>query len=167
MRVRSQGMVLFTTLMMVTLVALMVLSVMRAVLLLEKINQKLMSTHQAFYELEAAAETIIEKASEIRLSSCVRRADTPETKTCQLTQGSHVYRYWVVDEGVFPCLIIQSEETTSASHHWVISVKREKTAKAVLQLRVATAAEPCSACESPVHALIVKGVMSWRYLADG
>ncbi len=166
MRVRSQGMVLFTTLMMLTLVALMVLSVMRAVLLLEKINQQLMSTHQAFYELEAAGETIVDKASETGLSSCVRREDTPETKACQLTQGGNSYRYWVVDEGLFPCLRIQSGETTSASHHWAIRVKREKTAQAVLQLRVVTA-EPSLACESPVQALIAKGVTSWRYLAHG
>ena len=157
MTVRAEGMVLLTTLMMITLVAEMVMSAMRAVLLLEKVNQRLALTHQAFYEFDAVLEGILEQASTHTLSACI---NTP----CQWLQGTHTYSYEVVDWGIFPCLRLLIHEQTVASHHWQLTVHSMYPTALTRVVRIATRG-PLRSCTSSIFARISKGVLSWHDIA--
>jgi Tfp pilus assembly protein PilX len=163
MKGRSNGMVLLTTLMMIGWIAWMVLSAMRAALLLSQVNQQMASNHQHFYALEAAAQAIVQQATAGRLAAC---ADQSQGEcVCTFTHKQHKYCYGVVDFGLFPCFLISSEEGGIASHHWELTVKRSRTATAALRIRVAMR-EPSGRCESSRIVRISEGVMSWRYLAE-
>lgn len=152
----SQGMVLFTTLVMLAWITLMVLAQMRAVLLLRQVNQQLLSQHHFVDELERAAQSIAHHATSTALSACLR-------SLCRMTQGARAYTYHVIDYGVFPCLIIGVGEEKVASHHWMIQVTDASQATPALRLRIALREKGIWSCDLSKSVAISEGVISWHY----
>lgn len=154
---QSRGMILFTTLMMISWVALMVLSGMRAVLLWESVNSRVHTSHQAFYALDLAAHAWVDGASEHALQRCAR--------PCQLTYEGEVYQYEASNLGVFPCLTIQVGEIVKASHHWQVRFWRKETPQKIIEIRLAMPGAR-RVCRLPINDVIRQGVISWRYVTS-
>lgn len=167
----SKGFVLFTTMMMLVLLVLLVLSLMQAVLLYVKAGNQITKRHQAFYQLESMAHTLM-PAHVLHDDQCVVRDQLPNEVIdrlkrhdgCDKKVGHHAYVYLIEDLGVFPCLRMQWHHQIRSSHHWRLTVMSKLPPYEALQLRFTTSV-PMMACEGTVVE-IIKGTISWRHLTE-
>jgi len=165
----SRGMILLTTLIMLTLIALLLFSVMRGTWLYQKLVRQTQAAHTHFYALEEVAaylETINFKQHSHSCLKKTRDLNQPVEfvrgqQGCVLQYKHEIYRYAVADLGVFACLKISAQ----ASHHWMVAVTAPKRGHEILSVRVARPAgkrkKICS-----ISSGINTGILSWRYLVD-
>lgn len=163
---RQQGMVLFTSMMMLVILSLLILSLMQAFFLSVKASSALTKKHQAFYQLEAIANQL--RASNLSMmdSRCMVQSKSPNEilmmlkhhAGCEYLEDDVSYRYLIEDLGEYPCLQINS---AMGSHHWLISLAKTDSTFLPLQIRIAVGVEPTQ-CDGSVIA-IHAGVLSWRH----
>ncbi len=167
---RQKGIVLFMTMIILSILALLILSLMQAILLYVKANNQLIQRHQAFYQLEAASNQLGVFSVEDR-RCMVSEKDPNEViellqrqHGCTSVVGQQSYRYLVEDLGVYPCLQIKLGTRLRSSHHWLLSVTTEGPIFELLQLRIARVADlaPCDGASIMIN----EGVISWRHLLD-
>lgn len=165
---RQKGIVLFMTMITLSIVTLLILSLMQATLLYVKASNQLIQRHHAFYQLEAAANQL--GVFSIRDSRCMV-SDKDPNEVVELLQRQHgcttvveqqSYRYLVEDLGVYSCLRIKSGRRLQSSHHWLLSVTTGGPTFELLQLRIARKVDlaPCDGRSI----IINEGVVSWRHL---
>jgi len=127
---RTQGMVLLTTIGMIVLIAALFLSVLHATLLLSKHNQQLISKHHERHELEHAVNYFLTQRSLNQLKLCALK--TIQHDLCEREWQHQVYVFEVFDLGVFQAV----HDVSSARHHWLIKTRLKQIERPVLQLRV-------------------------------
>ncbi len=153
------GMVLLTTMIMLSILTLLVLSLMQGVFLYVKSTRQIVQNHALFYQLEKVARTL-----DLSRLSCVVSGQDPNQLMYLVSRhqgcGTKQYHYNVQDMGLFPCLQIFTEDKVQGSHHWLVTIANTQQPDLVLQLRFAVAAS-AGVCETGGH-LIQPGVVSWR-----
>lgn len=166
---RTDGFVLFTTILMLAMLTLLVLSLMQAMLLYVKAGHELTVRHQTFYQLETAAKVIRLSQLANQEAPCTVEEkpfhsiiESLSKRGCEKVIHSHVYLYLFEDLGVFPCLHMVRKHHTFSSHHWRLTVIPKKQPSEVLQLRITSKAN-LQACDGNVVD-IRQGMVSWRYL---
>jgi len=168
-RERVQGTVLLTTIIIVSILAILILSMMQAVFLYLKASGHVVVHQQEFYQLEAAAQKIA--AFDKPLAHCVVQKINPNDimsqllsdKGCVLMVGDQRYQYLIDDLGEYPCLNIAYDKRIYGSHHWLISIATSESA--ILQIRLVKRAET-PRCKQVEEREVHEGISSWRYLSD-
>lgn len=166
---RQTGLVLLTTIIMISILTLLVLSLMQSMLLYLKAHNQVLIKHEVLYQLEAAAYQI---AKETYSSDCVLTNENPNRmlelllskRGCVFMEENRQYLYLIDDLGLFPCLQIKSGNEIQSSHHWLITVISSTSQHTALQLRVVKLTQAI-ACKAAEIRWIKKGVVSWRYLS--
>jgi len=160
------GMVILTTVIMISIVTMLVLSLMQSVYFYTKMSNAVLKRHNALYQFEAAAYHLVTLSD---LDECVLTEENPnrlvelllKKKGCLLTLEHRLYYYLVDDLGLYPCLQSASGDS---SHHWLYTIF-SPVDRAVIQLRVARPARVLN-CELSGVRHIKMGVISWRYLTS-
>jgi len=166
MRYSSQrGMILLTTIIMIIVLTMLVLTLLQTVFLYIKVNNQVVSKHEALYQLEAVAHRLLMLEND---PNCVITDGDPnqmiellrDHRGCLFVDNHRQYDYVIDDLGLFPCLHIVSGNTKYSSHHWLITVSMVGQPD-ILQLRIAKQAREIS-CYSLEGRQIHQGVISWR-----
>ncbi len=163
------GFILLTTMVTMSVLALLVITLRAAVFLSLKMSHQAVKKHDSFYQLESAAFQLNMKHLN---KTCVSKESDPNhvikqilSKTdCTFIFNHKQYVYLISDAGQFPCLPIIDHQVTYNSHHWLLSMRDVLERKDVLQLRIATP-ELGTPCNEPVVRQIKAGLVSWRYLS--
>ncbi|AHE66622.1 hypothetical protein [Legionella oakridgensis] len=165
---RDRGMVLLTTIILISMLAFLVLSLMQGVFLYSKASAYRVVEHQEFYQLEATAYKLVFRKEWHAKPHCVaRHADWSQIEQalakphCTVMLAEKQYHYLIEDLGEYSELCILADGKTIGSHHWLLSVMNSR--HDALQLRIA---EPSGhqSCELSQQQMIAEGVISWRYL---
>ncbi|MDF1684234.1 MAG: hypothetical protein P1U36_06210 [Legionellaceae bacterium] len=169
MKERSQGMILLTTLIMLALIASLLFSMMRGTWIYQKLVRQTRASHEAFYDLEAAASHLEKSGLKNIPKSCIKKTNDlnqplsilRSEQGCVLRYKNQVYYYVIADLGVFTCLKIKAQ----ASHHWSLAITASELGHEILSLRIAQpAGKRKKICK--VSSEISTGVLSWRYVAN-
>jgi len=168
LRQQQIGIVILTTIIMLSILTLLVLSLMQTVLLYIKVSNQVLIRHERFYKLEAAAHQLLLKNHQ---ADCVIHYENPnkimglsvDGQGCLFVQEKQQYQYLVDDLGLFPCLKMAYGKERQSSHHWVITILSPLPEQAMLQLRIAKPAKAV-ACGFSDERWINSGIISWRYL---
>lgn len=161
------GIVLLTTMIMMSLLSVLMLSLMQSVLLYAKVSNQIVLTHKLFYQLEAAAQALISSSAP---PDCILTGEDPNhiidlllhQKGCYFVHNEQSYSYLIDDLGLYPCLRMLYKSHTYSSHHWLITIVSLPLSR-VLQLRIAKPAKMIT-CDLKEH-YINNEVLSWRYLS--
>lgn len=160
----KKGIVLFTVLIMVSVLSLLVLSLMQHVLLYVKATNHLNKSHQQFYQLESAARQFI-LSLPIDVNPQCNHPLTASVKASHLNGCDYLfdhqhYTYFMDDLGEYPCLQIEANHNTWGTHHWLISIGIQKTSFEFIQMRVVTpvALKTCEKIK-----IIRNNILSWRH----
>lgn len=166
----QNGIVLFTTILMLAMITVLILSLMQAVFLYAKASNHLAHRHEIFYQLESAAHQL----SALNLLSsddaCMLKGEAPDKivnllkfhKGCQINMNHHVFEYLIDDLGVFPCLQIDSNHHLDSSHHYLLTVAIHQLPQLEwIQLRIAKRIAPLP-CDEETR-LIHEGILSWAH----
>lgn len=167
---REEGMVLLSTMMMLTLLALLVVSQMQMVFLAYKSLNQLVEKHQDFYKLEVVAQQLSANSKQVKANCLLTEKDPNEIITllkngqgCPLSHEQQQFFYLVEKLGLFPCMQTVKEQKTYSTQHWRITVLAKSERFDFLQLRIAKIA-PLTACENNQLIFINTGTISWRQL---
>ncbi|MCH9689065.1 MAG: hypothetical protein K0U24_00820 [Gammaproteobacteria bacterium] len=141
----TRGMILLTTVLILSLLAALVFSMQRAMWLYMQLNQQTYLSHQAFEALEQEAFKLLNNTNNALNKSCSSKVLDVNYALlmlkaghgCVVTENNIQYRYWL------NCL-------DSKSKQWVIGVQLAFNSSARILLRFSS----------------TKGLMSWRYLVD-
>lgn len=153
---------------MMVLVTLLVVSLMHGVWLYFKASNRISTNHQAFYDLEAAAQQLRLTKNIFNQENCFIAGKDPnqiidslyKNKGCSFYFDKSLYFYVIENLGQFPCLQIIERKKIHASQH--IRVTLASSQHAALQIRIANVSG-LSECKQSIH-LINQGIISWRYL---
>ena len=165
----QKGVVLFTTMIMLSILTLLILSLMQAILLTVKASNQLAKRHEVFYQLEAAAIQLSGSNFSHEEQACTVSEKNPN-EVIELLQRHHgcikmigrqSYRYLIVDLGAYPCLRIKSGSQLKSSHHWLLSIATEGSVFEVLQLRIARAVDLVQCVGNEI--IISEGTVSWKH----
>ncbi len=165
---RQRGLVLLTTVIMISILTLLILSLMQSVFLYIKVNNQVLRNHELLYQLEAVAYQL---GKENYTSDCLLTNENPNQilelllsrQGCFFRAENQQYIYLVNDLGLFPCLHIRDGKEIHSSHHWLITVMSPPPQQAVLQVRISKAVQAIT-CQASEMRMINKGLLSWRYL---
>ncbi|MBA2651964.1 MAG: hypothetical protein H0U73_06850 [Tatlockia sp.] len=165
----QSGIVLLTTLILTSLLALLILTQMQLFLLNFKALRLLKEKHQAFWSLEAAASKLMQDLDGLRKGSCVLGEQGPNIvidllknkQSCSLIYEKEVFYYLIEDLGIFPCLQIQFNKEKYSTRHFRLSIHSAKKKRAILQVRHARLANLIR-CEKELKPGKT-GLLSWRY----
>lgn len=160
----EKGIVLLSTMLIITIMTLLVLSMMQSVLLYMKASNQQIHQHQVFYEMEDAINRL-----DFASPNCVVHNQSAEQSIDQLVlnQGCtheekpRKYSYVLNELSPTPCLQIKTQNGMQGSHHWLITIATAELPHVVLQIRVAKPAETDPCPLNRVHR-IHAGVLSWR-----
>lgn len=169
MMTACRGYILFTTLLMMSIVSILVLSLMQAVYLDFKMSNQFIANHEAFYQLEKMGKNMMQTSHMDVSQPCViRELDANQIDTtrlqrqgCKIEDDKQVFHYIISDLGLYPCLEIMVGETKYSSHHWLMSIMSDRLSKQLLQIRVALP-EQAVVCESYTPHRTSSGIISWR-----
>ncbi len=165
----QQGIILLSTLLMVTLLTLFVVAQLHFVFLYHRALNAELHAQQDFYQLEAEANQLALR-NWSKASACTLEAENldkvmsllKKEKACSLSRSNQRYFYLVEKLGIFPCLQTQSQVGT---YHVRISLLKAGSSPSLLQLRIARPQPFTSSCESKDTVLVTQSLISWRYLA--
>lgn len=166
----QKGVVLFMTMIMLSILTLLILSLMQAILLNVKASNQLAKRHEVFYQLEAAANQLSLSNFSHEDQACTADDKNPN-EVIELLQHHHgcikmigrqSYRYLIVDLGAYPCLRIKSGPRLKSSHHWLLSIATEGAVFELLQLRIAQSVDLVQCVGNGL--IISEGTISWRHL---
>ena len=167
---KQSGVVLFFTLIFISVLTLIAFALMQHILLFLKINNQFSKKQHVFYQLEAAALHLANNPVSTWQQACLIQQTDPnqiindlhQNKGCSFNDESGAYRYLISDLGVFPCLRIFAHEHLYNSHHWLITLVDNANFLETIQLRIARSV-PATLCIG-IEKIIPSGLLSWRYL---
>ncbi|MFC3907919.1 hypothetical protein ACFORL_02335 [Legionella dresdenensis] len=164
---RQQGVVLFTTLLIISLLALLVLSQLKVVALHARSIAIVVEQRKNFSKLEQHANQLFAERNSINPGCIIDEASPNQIirrlaagQGCQISSNGEQYRFFLEYAGFLPCLIIENELGLFSSEHWRLTIQAFAS---VLQIRYASAGQykPCLSQKAvPAKA----GIISWRYL---
>ena len=167
---RQQGMILVSTMLMISLLSMLVLSLLQMVFLYVKTSNYIVQQHKAFYQMEGLAERISLQPGFRINASCIIPEDNPnrvirmllQNQGCVAQEEAQHYRYVLEDLGINPCLSIAVGDAKYSSHHWRLSMLQDIPEQPIVQIRVAlpSVSKPCAQTEQNA---IPSGIISWRY----
>ena len=166
-----QGMVLASTVLILSLLSLLILSQLQLVFLHYKALNQVIKKHQAFYELEAEASQLASKMPCSLQEACLSKAhDVNEIihslknkQGCILRRKGQDYFYLTEDLGVFPCMQARFKGKLYSTQHLRINLRSTGSYFAFLQLRIARLTE-FKVCQDNQSKLIKIGLLSWRLI---
>ena len=168
---KQSGIVLPTTLMVLTLLALLVVSQMQNVFLYHKSLNQLVQKHQIFYQLEVEANKLAHLDTTLIPQICFTQQINPNEvvallkrkQGCILISEKKTFIYLIENLGLFPCLQARFNKTTYSTRHLRITIMADDNKSPdFLQLRIAQLAT-LEACEDNELKRIKIGLLSWRY----
>ncbi|MDX2346308.1 MAG: hypothetical protein QNK11_05515 [Legionella sp.] len=138
------GMILLTTIILLSLLAALMFSMQRALWLYTKVHQKTYAYHEAFNQLEAVAFKLGENGLNTAKISCFSEVSDVNHallmlnagRGCLVTKNNTRYQYWI-------------NQMKPQKKQWVIGVQLEADPKTQIILRFSK----------------TKGLMSWRYIS--
>jgi hypothetical protein len=141
----TRGMILLTTVLILSLLAALIFSMQRAMWLYAKIHQKTDAAHQTFEALETTAFKLLDNRLNLSKTSCFSEAlDVNDSlsqlkldRGCMVVENKKKYHFWINKLQLY-------------QKQWIIGVQSDIY---------------------PNHRMILrfseqKGLMSWRYLTD-
>lgn len=163
---KQKGIVLLTTVLILSLLSLLILSQMQMVFLHSKALNQIVKKHRVFYELESEAKRIAFREQEGR---CLISEQDPnevihllqKKQGCSFRHKKQDYAYLVEELGVFPCLQTRYHNETYSTQHLRINIRATGRYSAFLQLRVAKLAK-LENCQLDKPSFISLGLQSWR-----
>jgi hypothetical protein len=172
MRSKQKGIVLFTTIILLTLVALLTLSQLQMAFLYYHALNQAVEKHQFFYQLEAQANRLLLDKHWLAQGACIIKERNPNEviellknkQGCVLSHYKQQFFYLVEDIGLFPCLQVQDDKVTYSTQHWRINMMTNEKYPGFLQLRFARLAK-LATCENSKPRQIKVGLLSWCYLS--
>lgn len=167
----QRGVVLLTTLFMITILSLLVITFMNSLSLYLRADHTLERKQQLLQQLEKISVAYLSRNALFTNLACVITDDNPNASIdyllhqsgCVFTSQKHPYYYVIADLGEYPCQKISVDGTQYTSHHWLFTVASEGLKPSMLQLRLAVIT-PDRRCETKLIQFIPPGVLSWRYL---
>lgn len=164
---KYQGMILINTLLMISVLALIVLSQMQLIFLQLKAMNELISRHEDFRELEVATKQL--KTHTTNGTGFIPVSNSDEIiarlknrKGSAFTLHNRQYQFFIEDLGEFPCMEIMINSRLYTARHQRLTVALLNDSPLILQERVAVAGEYI-ACENKKPVRIKPGLLSWRY----
>lgn len=167
------GFILFTTLMVIMVIALLLLGRMQGMLLYSKAVARQELQHQDFYQLEFVAMKLVNSDPAKIPRSCRREMDEvnavfqrmKKEKDCLLFEGKKQYLYFIEDLGEKSCLMAEDQQKSSSRHfRYSLVYVKDGSFHSALQLRLIKPGQK-GACQGKISAL-KEGVSSWRYLTQ-
>lgn len=166
---RQRGIILFNTIMMISLLMVIVLSQMQLIALQFKSVNHFMYRHQLFQRLEAEANRLVLSSNKDGWPIACLIAEMHSEKVLkrlQRSEGCHVrdktqhYNFFVEDLGFFPCMQVTLKGILYGTRHSRVTILSESM---ILQLRVA---QPVAyaGCEQREKIHIKTGITSWHYM---
>lgn len=170
MKRRLNGMILLTTLLMISMISVWVLSLMQSVLLYIKATEGVVRHQESLYQLERATEAVFHREHPIACSVSLLDPNQVidrllEGFGCIFKHADHSYEYLIDDLGPIPCIVMEGGQGMVTSHHWLVTVLTTTPHRDLLQIRWAEPGKTM-ACESQEPQLIRRGILTWRYLPD-
>jgi hypothetical protein len=168
---KQQGMILISTLLMISVLALIVLSQMQLIFLQFKAMSDTISRHRSFRQLEATAYQLVAERKRVKKECVVPEANDyrlierlKNKKGCALTIHNEHYQYLMEDLGVYPCMetFINSQRYTTKHTRLTVALLLDKPL--ILQLRTANVGK-YRVCEGNQPVIVKPGILSWRYLS--
>lgn len=165
--VHKRGIVLLTTILMISALSLVVLVMMQAVYLYAKLSGQLAFQHDNFYRLERVAAMIEAELTTYIQKKCLIESPDPnaleplEHRRCVISVDKQSFYYQISDMGEYPCLQLKVNHQWVASRHWLISVADDKNA--MLQIRVVRPGQSAN-CHLAKKKLITRDRISWRFM---
>ncbi|MDI1353089.1 MAG: type II secretion system protein [bacterium] len=172
----ERGFIFLFTLSLITIMALLSLTLLQHVLLYYKAINRQERQHQLFYQMESIAGQLTYSQNRTINSMCM--VDTHSAnkalehlthhKGCSLDLGTVSFQYIIEDLGIHPCLIVRTNDKKHSTHHvriTILAIPKEEESNAALQVRVIQTTNLLSTCSEPQH-IVSEGISSWRYLAD-
>lgn len=166
----QKGMILLTTLLLISVMSLLILSQLESVFLYYQASNRFIAKQQLFHQIEAQANKLV-LAKVWAKKGCEQEKTDPQTiaallknkRGCFLTNKNQSFFYLVEDLGLFPCLQSHLDSQNKRTHHWRLSLLAAGERAAFLQLRIAQpdSSSPCDRLQ-----LIKPKVISWRYLSS-
>ncbi|MDP1602621.1 MAG: hypothetical protein Q8M03_05095 [Legionella sp.] len=168
---KQKGMILINTLLMISVIALIVLSQVQLIFLQFRAMNELISRHQAFRQLEAAANQLITGSMQGLNQRClVPRRDNNDIvdrikhkEGCALSINKKQYQFFIENLGAVPCLEITINDQLYTTRHQRFTVALMSNKPLILQIRMASAGDYIM-CDSRQSTQIQPGILSWRYL---
>lgn len=169
-RSRQQGMILFYTLMLTSMLALLVLTQSQLVLLQLKAANRIQLNRQIFHKLEVQVNQLVAAGSDHWPRECLVTERNPDVvlkfleskKGCHVKEKGQEYHYIMEDLGLFPCLAVSIDHKVYGTRHWRLTITASGYEAMSLQVRIASAS-PDSQCENNPVIYVNTGIISWRY----
>ena len=170
---QEKGVILLTTILMITLLSMLVVSLLQMVFLYVKTSAALIEKHKAFYRAEASAHRLFTKQHFLKNASCKTDESDPnrvlsllrKKQGCVFQDNDYSYHYFFEDRGVYSNLCINAGDTQLSTHHWQLSMVQDSPQLSLIQIRMALPenSEPCTLKEQTI---IPPGIISWRYVEN-
>ncbi|KTD25054.1 hypothetical protein [Legionella israelensis] len=175
MKNQDKGFVLFTTLTVITIMALLLLTRMHELLLFSKMSARQKLQHQDFYQLEYVARKLVKMDFTQIPKPCRCEMDKMNNvfallkkkgKGCSLFEDTRQYYYFIEDLGEKNCLMIRYQGQKRSTHHFRYTVVylKEHQFYSALQLRFIKPGQFAS-CQGK-EKTVKEGISSWRYLTQ-
>ncbi|MBA2656320.1 MAG: hypothetical protein H0U70_04965 [Tatlockia sp.] len=165
---------MLTTMLIIGLLALLVLTQMKSLLLNAKNLGLLKKRQQIFWTLETVAQQIMQKNVQRETGLCFLAERDPNevvdllknTRGCSLIQSKQVFHYLIEDLGFVPSSQLKVNNPSYCLRHFRLTVQAHEKPGAILQLRYAKKAgfKNCTALQLKLGK---PGLLSWRYLPRG
>lgn len=172
-RSQSQvGMVLFHTLLVVTLITILILSQITWINLLWQSLHQSRIRHQTFYQLEQMAKKLLHYDMNKLPLHCIIdemgldeiQRGLKEGRGCVLHEKQQEYRYFYESLGNFPCLQTIREGQNFGTKHWRLNLMAMGEKFIFLQIRIAVISEEATPCMQEKVTNMNTGIISWQVI---
>jgi hypothetical protein len=166
----QRGIVLFFTLMILSVLSMLILFEMQSVFLYYQSINQFIKKKESFYHLELQAKQLALKNWQRGDKCVVGPQDSNEiiklllSKGCSYKSKKILYTYLVEDLGDYPCLQTIINKERFATRHFQVSIVSKEEGSALLQLRFAELAFASLPCTSKLTIEVPQGILSWRYV---
>lgn len=166
---QQNGMILFSVMLILSVLAMLLLSQMQMVLLYYRFTNQLITRHFVFRVLES--EVYKRMKSGHWEAACTREGDDANAvlvalknqQGCPLDIEAQRYNLFIENIGVVACVQAVVKDKLYSTQHWRITIAAAETQQ-ILQLRFATLSKLIP-CTGEQRTFIHPGVLSWRYLS--
>ncbi len=170
MKVKIQGIILVSTLMLLMVISLLVLSQLNNALLIYQAVNRITSRHQFFYLLDLQAHKLL--TSPMQSAACYIAEKNPDEilqllidkKACFQKKEKLPFYYLIEDLGTFPCLQSYLNHSFYSTSHQRISILAFWNEKPFfIQLRQVSPIT-LKSCDERKPLNIEVGIISWHFL---
>ncbi len=168
------GMVLFHTLLMMTLITGLILSQITWINLLWQSVTHLKIKHQEIHQLEEVAIQTIQisnRLNKLSQNCIIEESNLDEIQTrlkarkgCAIQQKNQQYQYFYERLNDFPCLQTRREGKLFGTKHWRLNLMAVSETTRLIQIRIAVISEEILSCRQDRVTYIDTGILSWQII---